>query len=139
MLDRHLDALAYGAMGYPAPQILNISSVHKTRMLSLSDEVIAKLIKTWKGIEPYTLSANSYKGIDYPVKGISSSVILIVHEAMPEDVAYKITKTLAENFSRYADTVKAMALGRPTEMGKSFGFPHHPGALKYYKEKGWVK
>lgn len=29
------------------------------------------------------------------------------------------------------------ALGKTTEMGKNFGFPHHPGALKYYKEKGW--
>jgi len=139
MLDRHLDALAYGAMGYPAPQILNISSVHKTRMLSLSDEVVAKLVKASKGIEPYTLPTNSYKGIDYPVKGISSSVILIAHETMPEDVAYRVTKTLAENFDRYAGTVKAMALGKATEMGKSFGFPQHPGASKYYKEKGWIK
>jgi TRAP-type uncharacterized transport system substrate-binding protein len=35
--------------------------------------------------------------------------------------------------------VKAMAMGKANKMGKDVGFPYHSGALKYYKEKGWVK
>jgi len=139
MLDHHLDAILYGAIGYPVPSIVNISSQRQIRLLSLSDEVIAKMVKTYKGISPYTLKAGSYKGVDYPVKGIAINVILIVREDMPEDVAYGITKTLAENFDNYGTVVKAMALGKRNDMGADVGFPHHPGTLKYYKEQGWVK
>lgn len=139
MLDRHIDAILYGAMGYPAPTILNISSQRQIRLLPLSDDVIAKLVKNYRGVEPYILQAGSYKGVDYPVNGIASSVILIVRDEMPEDVAYNITKSIGENFNRYTNLVKAMGLGKVDEMGKHFGFPHHPGAIKYYKEKGWVK
>ena len=77
--------------------------------------------------------------MDYPVKGISSECILVAREDMPEDVAYVITKSIAENFDRYVQVVKAIAMGKANKMGKDVGFPYHPGALKYYKEKGWVK
>jgi TRAP-type uncharacterized transport system substrate-binding protein len=73
------------------------------------------------------------------VKGIVSNVIIVVREDMPEDVAYVITKKIAENFDRYVQVVKAIAMGKANKMGKDVGFPYHPGALKYYKEKGWVK
>ncbi len=139
MLDRHIDAILYGAMVYPAPPLVNVSSQRQIRLLSLSDEVINKLVKTYKGIEPFTLPPGSYKGVDYPVKGVASNVILIVREDMPESVAYSITKTIAENFARYVSVTKAMDIGKPNEMGKDVGFPYHPGAIKYYKEKGWVK
>jgi TRAP transporter TAXI family solute receptor len=139
MLDHHIDAILYGAMVYPAPPLVTVSSQRQIRLLSLTDEVINKMVKGYKGIEPFTLASGSYKGVDYPVKGVASNVILIVREDMPEAIAYSITKTIAENFDRYIVVTKAMAMGKVNEMGKDVGFPYHPGALKYYKEKGWVK
>jgi TRAP-type uncharacterized transport system substrate-binding protein len=32
-----------------------------------------------------------------------------------------------------------MEYARPQDMGKDVGIPLHPGALKYYKERGLVK
>ena len=139
MIDRHIDALLYGNFVYPAPPIINVSSQRQIRLLSISDEVIDKMVKNYKGIEPFTLPAGSYKGVDYPAKGIATNAILIVREDMPEDVAYVITKKIAENFDRYVTVTKAMAMGKVYEMGKDIGFRHHPGALKFYKEKGWVR
>lgn len=137
MLDRHIDAILYGAMVYPAPNLVNVSSQRQIRLLSLSDEVIDKMVKKYKGIEPFTLPAGSYKGVDYPVKGIASNCILIGREDMPVEVAYMIVKSIAENFDRYVTVTKAMAMGKATEMGKDVGFSYHPGAIKYYKERGW--
>jgi TRAP-type uncharacterized transport system substrate-binding protein len=58
---------------------------------------------------------------------------------MPEDVAYAIVKKIAENFDQYIQVARCMALGKANEMGKDVGFPYHLGAIKYYKERGWVK
>lgn len=139
MLDRHIDAICYGAMVYPAPPIVNVSSQRQVRLLPLSDEVIDKMVKGYKGITPFTLQAGSYKGVDYPVKGIASDVILVGREDMPDEVAYVMVKKIVENFDRYVGVTKAMGMGKVNEMGKDVGFPYHPGALKYYKERGWVK
>jgi TRAP transporter TAXI family solute receptor len=139
MIDNHIDAILYGAMVLPTPGLVNVNSQRQIRLLSLSDEVIQKLVKTYKGLEPYTIPGNTYKGVDYPVKGIASQCNLIAREDMPEEVAYTITKSIAENFGRYQTTVKPMAMAKPEDMPKDAGIPFHPGALKYFKEKGWVK
>lgn len=141
MIDNHIDAILYGAMIYPAPTLVNINSQRQIRLLSLSDNVIASLIKKYKGLIPYTLPKESYKGVNYPVKGVASIVILVVREDMPNEVAYAITKSIAENFDRYKGVAKAMGMAKVNEMPNDTGtpIPFHPGALKYYKERGWIK
>jgi TRAP-type uncharacterized transport system substrate-binding protein len=77
--------------------------------------------------------------VDYPVKGIVAYVVVLGSKDMPDEAAYSIVKSISENFSRYTTISKAIALGKQEDMGRSFGIPMHPGALKYYKEKGWMK
>ncbi len=139
MIDNHLDAVLYGAMVYPAPTLMNINSQRQIRLLSLSDAVVANLVKKYKGLIPYTLPAQSYKGITTPTKGVASMVNLVVAQDMPDDVAYAVTKAVAQNFERYKGLVKPMALAKLKEMPDDAGIPFHPGALKYYKERGWIK
>jgi len=139
MIDGHIDAILYGAMAYPAPPIVNVSSQRQIRLLSLPEEVIAEVLKKHKGLERYTLPPGSYKGVNYPVKGIAAYVIVIGSKDMPEDVAYAVVKSIAENFNRYTTVTKAIALGKPEDMGKDIGIPMHPGAVRYYKERGWLK
>jgi TRAP transporter TAXI family solute receptor len=138
-VDRHLDCIFYGAMAYPAPPLVSASSQRQIKLLSLSDEVISKLVKEYKGLVPYTLSKDSYKGVDYPVKGIAANTIVIVSKDMPDDVAYTIVKSIYQNFDKYGQVVKAMALGKREAMGQDIGIPFHPGAAKFYKEKGMMK
>ena len=139
MIDGHIDAILYGAMAYPAPPIIAAGSKRPIKLLSLSDEAIATLLKDHKGLAPYTLAKGSYKGVDYPVKGIVAYVVALCSKDMPEEAAYSIAKSISENFGHYKTVVKAIALGKEEEMGRNFGIPMHSGALKYYKEKGWIE
>jgi len=93
----------------------------------------------FRGVEAYTLPPKLYKGVDYPVKGIAVRAHLVVREDMPENIAYSIVKTIAENFPRYSTALKSMSYARLEDMPKDVGIPLHPGALKYYKERGWIK
>jgi TRAP transporter TAXI family solute receptor len=138
-VDGHLDAVAYGAMAYPAPPIVNASSRRAIKLLPLSQDLIAKLVKEHRGLEPYTLPKGCYPGVDYEVPSIAANVVAIVSKDMPEDVAYSITKSIYDNFERYGKMAKAMALGKKTEMAKDVGIPLHPGAVKFYKEIGLIK
>ena len=138
-IDGHIDAIAYGAMAYPAPPIINAASQRKIKMLPLSQEVIAKLVKEHKGLEPYTLPKGCYAGVNSEMPGIIANVVVIGSKDMPDEVAYAIVKSIDQNFARYGKMARAMRLGKRTDMAKDVGIPMHPGAVKYYKEKGWIK
>lgn len=58
---------------------------------------------------------------------------------MPDDVAYSIVKTIAENHTRYGSVISSMKWVKPEDMAADVGIPLHPGAEKYYREKGWMK
>jgi uncharacterized protein len=136
--DGHLDALTLVTLPFPFASIINISSKRQIKLISIPDDKIAALAK-FRGVEPYTLPANTYSGINYPVKGIASRAHLFVRQDFPEDVAYSVVKSIAANFKRYPTVYKSMDLVKETDIGRDVGIPFHPGAIKFLKEKGLVK
>jgi uncharacterized protein len=137
-IDGHLDSLLYITVPFPFAPVINVSSQSPIRLISIPDDKVAQLAK-FRGVEAYTLPPNLYKGVDYPVKGIAVRAHLVVRDDMPDELAYAIVKSIADNFSRYPVALKSMSYAKLEDMPKDVGIPLHPGAVKYYKERGWVK
>lgn len=137
-IDGHLDALLFATLPFPFAAVINVGSQNPIRLISIPDDKIAQMTK-FRGVEAYTLPPNLYRGVDYPVKGIAVRAHLIVRDDMPDGLAYAIVKAIAENHSRYPVALKSMSYAKLEDMPKDVGIPLHPGALKYYKERGWVK
>lgn len=55
------------------------------------------------------------------------------------DVVYRVVKILAENPDRVRKIHDSVKEFDPTTAWKDLGAPLHPGAEKYYREKGWIK
>jgi TRAP transporter TAXI family solute receptor len=138
MIDRHLDALLYVTVPFPFASVINVSSQRPIRLLPIPADKIAELEK-FPGVESYTLPGGLYQGVDYAVEGIAVRAHIIVREDFPEDVAYSMVKTIAENFESYPGVLKAMSYARLEDMAKDTGIPMHPGAERYYRERGWIK
>ncbi len=137
MIDNHVDALVF-TTAFPAPSIVNVASQQKIKLLALPEDK-AKALAQFKGVEVYTFPKGLYKNVDNPVRTVAARTHIVVRDDMPDDVAYKITKAIGENFKRYPGVLKSMEFTRQEDMAKDSGIPFHPGALKYYKERGWVK
>jgi hypothetical protein len=137
MIDGHLDALLF-VTAFPAPSILNISSQQKLKLLALPDDKI-KALAQYKGMEPYLFPGGLYKGVDAPVKTVATRTQIVVRADMPDEIAYKIVKAIAQNFSRYPGILRSMQYTRVQDMAKETPIPVHPGAAKYYRERGWIK
>ena len=57
----------------------------------------------------------------------------------PEDVVYTVVKAVFENFGDFRKLHPAFNNLRESEMIKDgLSAPLHPGARKYYKERGWL-
>jgi TRAP transporter TAXI family solute receptor len=135
-VDGHLDALTFMTVPFPFAPVINVATQVNIKLLSLSDADITGLAK-YPGVSPYTLPQGLYKGVDYPVKGISVYSFIIVRKDMPDEIVYSITKTIADNLSRYGDVLTSMKYVTPKGLCRDVGIPYHPGAEKFYREKGW--
>ncbi|WP_425060736.1 hypothetical protein SCACP_14800 [Sporomusa carbonis] len=136
--DKHLDAFLVTA-GIPNSAIQDIASQHNIKILTLTDDKIAQLTQKYPFLAPVTIPANTYKGQTEAVKTVAVSATLIVNPEVKEDVVYNITKALFEN---QAELGKAHAKGKELSLEaavKGMPVPFHPGAAKYFKEKGVLK
>jgi TRAP transporter TAXI family solute receptor len=138
LIDNHIDVFSCTTCPFPFGPIINVNSQRQIRLLSIPDDKIAELTK-FRGVEAYTLPPGLYKGVDYPVKGIAVRAVIIVRKDMPEEIAYSIVKPIVENYKRYPTVLKAMEYAKLEDVGNDIGFPFHPGAIKYYRERGLVK
>jgi uncharacterized protein len=63
--------------------------------------------------------------------------LLVVSEKMPDEMAYTIVKTLFEKREEYAAVhAEGKALTYEIQRAANTSVPFHPGALKYFAEKG---
>ena len=137
--DGQVDAVLVDA-GAPNSAIIDISTQHKVKILSISPENIKKIRTKY----PYfsdvtTIPKGTYKGIDDAVTTTGSLATLCVRADMPEDQVYTMLKTI---FEKKADIAKVHEKGNSIDLKQGpdgFSIPLHPGAIKYYKEKGVIK
>lgn len=72
----------------------------------------------------------SVLGLDYT---------LWTHKGVSDDTAYKMAKAMYENADKLRAASPLWRRFRSETMAKDMGVPYHPGAIKFYKEKGMWK
>jgi uncharacterized protein len=82
----------------------------------------------------------SFKGQNGPTKAADFGTNLIVNKDMPDATAYAITKAIIEHRDEIVAEHKAMSgfVAKDAWRPENVGIPLHPGAIKYYKERGWM-
>ena len=85
-----------------------------------------------------TIPAGTYPGHDYPQNTVAMWNFAVAHADMPDSLAYEIVKLVMENNDRMRQ-IHASAADTVLENVDKNGFlPFHPGAVRYYEEKGLV-
>ncbi len=136
--DKHIDGFLFTS-GIPNAAIQDISTTSSLKFVSVSDDVIKQLTSQYPFFTEYIIPAGTYKGQDTDVKTIAVKATLVAGAEVSEKVIYDLTKALFENQPELA---QAHAKGEQlniNEAVKGISVPFHPGAEKYYKEKGILK
>jgi uncharacterized protein len=136
--DRHIDAFIVTA-GIPNAGIMDVNASHSIRILSIEPDKIAALGNKYPFLTPVTVPANTYKNQTLAVNTVAVSAVLIASTKLKEADVYNLTKALFDN---QAELASAHAKGKELALEKAVkgvSIPYHPGAVKYYKEKGAMK
>ncbi len=122
------------------PTFTELAVTGKIDLITVSDQAL-KNMEQW-GYIPTPLPKESFKGQDAELILPGYRTTLSVIDEMDDDLAYRITRAVCENKDALVKGHQAFTPFEPSEacdpkyLG---GVPLHPGAEKYYKEKGYLK
>jgi uncharacterized protein len=136
--DGNLNATLITA-GVPTAAVTDFAQSHALKVIPLTGPEIAELRRQQPYYAEVPLPANTYKGQTAAVPTLAVMAVWATHDAVPDTVAYEVTKALYENTKIMGQVHvqgKNISLDTALAVGTA---PIHPGALKYYKEKGIAK
>jgi TRAP transporter TAXI family solute receptor len=108
----------------------------KVRILTFTDEEVAKADGGTGLYYKYTLPAGTYPGQTADLQTIAQPNFLAVHQDVPEEDVYQITKTIFENLP-FLNNIHAATKAMSLESAMSgLPVPLHPGAARYFQEAG---
>jgi TRAP transporter TAXI family solute receptor len=132
MKNRQLDATLISA-GLGVSAIRDLCASVDCTIVEIPKSVVAMMGSPYQS-EP--IPADTYKGNDKDVDAVVVPNYLVTRAGLSDQEVYEMTKTIFDNLSSLQAAhaaAKAMTLDKA---GKNPPVPLHPGAAKFYKEKG---
>lgn len=131
--DGKIDA-AFIVAGAPTTAITDLATSGQVYLVSLDDEHIAELIALSPYYSAYTVSAETY-GMPEDAQTVAVAAVILARDDVSEDAIYDFVSTIFEN-------VDQIQHGKAAELSLEFAssvtdVPYHPGAAKYFAEKGF--
>ena len=136
MKNRQLDATLQSA-GLGVASIRDLATNNDIVIVPVPADVVGKIGDA--AYVPAAIPANTYKGQAADVPAVAITNFLVSHEGVAADTVYAMTKAMFENLETLTaahSAGKAISLEKAAMKGP---VPLHPGAERYYKEKGALK
>ncbi|MCI1592213.1 MULTISPECIES: TAXI family TRAP transporter solute-binding subunit [Heyndrickxia] len=130
--DGSIDA-AFITAGTPTSAVEGLSATDTVSIVPIDADKADALIKKYPFYIKDEVPADTYK-IKEAVPTIAVLSMLVVREDLPEDVVYKVTKAIYENTDKIKHSKAQFIKAESALNGMSIDL--HPGAKKYFDEKG---
>lgn len=141
MKDQKVDAL-FWIGGLPTAAITDLVATSNRRVVFLPASQYVQAMRARAGpvYEEATLPKGTYHGLEQDVPGIGVGNILFVNAAMPEERVGKILAAIFDNLEEVR-RIHPEAAGLSLEAAaRGSSIPFHPGAIRFFEERGvWKK
>jgi len=135
MKNRQLNATLQSA-GLGVASLKDLSTSTEINVVAVPKEVVAKIGPPFV---PVMIPANTYTGQDKDVPTAAVINYLVTSSAVTDDLAYQMTRLIFESLPELANSHVAGKEIKLENAAMPGPVPMHPGAIRYYKEKGLIK
>lgn len=135
MKNRQLDASLQSA-GLGVASIRDLATSIAIQLVAVPPEIVAKIGDPFR---PGVIPAGTYTGQETDVPTATIPNFLVTHSGVSEELAYAMTKELFANLDQLA---AAHAEGRKIRLESALEgmpVPLHPGAERFYRERGLIR
>ena len=139
LCDGKIDGFFYG-VGHPSANIQDPTTSCGAKLVSLTGPAVDKLVKEKPYYAYATIPGGLYPSNAADTKTYGVLATMVSSSKVPADTVYAVVKGVFDNFDEFKKLHPALAILSPQSMIKDgLSAPLHEGAVKYYKEKGWLK
>ncbi len=138
LCDNKVDAIVF-TVGHPAGTIKEATTSCKSVLINVNNDTIKELAASADYYAMATIPGGMYTGTDKDVETFGVGATFVASSKTSPEVVYQVVKAVFENFKRFKKMHPAFANLKEADMIKNnLSAPLHDGAVKYYKEKGWM-
>jgi len=136
--DNKIDAMIF-TVGHPSGSIQEATTTTDANLVSVEGPAIDKLVADNAFYAKATIPGGMYKGTDADTHTFGVKATFVSSADVPDDLIYQVVKAVFDNFDRFKKLHPAFENLKEADMIKDGNAaPLHPGAVKYYKERGWM-
>jgi TRAP transporter TAXI family solute receptor len=136
MKDKHVNAL-WQNISAPSPSLADVMRSRTIRVLPLPEPTRRQLIDKF-AFADRPIPAGAY-GNDKPIPSVASVTTLYTNSKVAEEPVYVVTRVVLEDPARINKAQASAEVLVPEAAWKETGADLHPGAARYYREKGLMK
>jgi uncharacterized protein len=138
LCDGKIEAYGY-TVGVPNAGVAVATDGCGAKIINLNTDIEKKLVDANPFYAFATIPKGTYKTTDSDVTTFGVMATFVTSADVPDDVVYEVTRAVFENLDDFRGLHPAFKNLDPKTMIKdALSAPLHPGAAKYYKEKGWM-
>jgi len=129
-------------VGYPSSAVMMAAQTNDIALVNLGKEAEESgFYKKYSYFGKLTIPAKTYKGVDYDTPSFQDSAIWTANSKVPADIVYDILSKIytdagLAHMVEQKKTFKGMSIATGAD---GIVTPFHPGAEKFWKEKGILK
>jgi uncharacterized protein len=139
LCDNKIDGFFY-AVGHPSANIQDPTTTCGAKLIALTGAAPDKLVAEFPYYAKATVPGGMYSNNPQPTATYGVLATLVTSSKTPDETVYQLVKATFDNFDEFKKLHPAFANLEPAGMVKDgLSAPLHPGAAKYFKEKGWIK
>jgi len=131
-----IDAMIY-IVGHPSDAVNEAIKLCGARLLPIEEVTVNRLINKYPFYKEVTIPGNSYQNNKKDITTFGVAATLLTDSKVSDDIVYHLVDAIFENLAIFKKLHPALGLLEPSEMtSDALTAPMHPGAKKYYQEKG---
>jgi TRAP transporter TAXI family solute receptor len=139
LCDGKIDAFFYG-VGHPSANIQDPTTTCGAKLASIGGPAIDKLVADRPYYAKVTIPAGLYPNNPDAAQTYGVLATVVASAKTPPETVYQVVKAVFDNFDEFRKLHPALANLTPEAMVKDgLSAPLHDGAVRYYREKGWIK
>lgn len=134
-----IDAFFY-VVGHPAVPIQEATTNCDARLVPIAGGAVEELADSDPALVLTTIPGGLYRGTPAPVDTFGVSATLVTRDSEPEDTIYAMVSAMFDDLDMLRSLDPVLAGLDPEAMVRDgLTAPLHPGAARYYRERGWIE
>jgi TRAP transporter TAXI family solute receptor len=137
LCDNKIDAMVF-IVGHPSGSIKEATTLCASELVDVGEELVGRLVQKSEFYRKTRIPGGMYAGTPRDISTFGVLATLVTSSQMPDETVYQVVKSVFSDFAGFKKQHPAFKDLRAADMIKAgLTAPIHPGAARYYKQRGW--